>query len=180
MVAQDKPGRGDNRALMWLGHHSVHLMVVAIGSSIAEVATGNTQNVVGVINDLAWIVWTVSLFAGWNYHDSRLCERCVAATPLDTQAAVDRWRPALRWEHRLRWRLAVLIVSTALLVWTGSFHPEPWWGWLAVIPAILGYSSIFISAWQHRRLYPWCPFCRWDDGGDEEVSPDVPAPTVSR
>ena len=24
------------------------------------------------------------------------------------------------------------------------------------------------------------PFCRWDGGGEHEVSPDVPAPAVSR
>ena len=40
--------------------------------------------------------------------------------------------------------------------------------------------GFIISVWQHRKLQPWCPYCRWDEGGDEEVSPDVPDPAMSK
>ena len=58
-------------------------------------------------------------------------------------------------------------------------HPPAWALALSALGSVaLGLT--YVVTWQHRRLYPWCPFCRWGDGGAEEVSPDVPAPAVSR
>jgi hypothetical protein len=41
-------------------------------------------------------------------------------------------------------------------------------------------ASVFASGIMHRRLRPWCPWCRpWDEGGDPELSPEPdPDPAV--
>jgi hypothetical protein len=61
---------------------------------------------------------------------------------------------------------------------TGGVH-HPWqYAVDAVAVSLLG--GKYLIDHQHRRLYPWCPYCRWDDGGGEEVSPDVPVVPASR
>lgn len=179
MVTQDKPGRGDSRVLMWLGHYSVYLMLVALAAALFAEATG-TRILPDLVSDLAWIAWMVSVFADWYYHESRLCERCIAATPLDTQAAVDRWRPVLWWNHQPGWRFTTLGASVAVSLWIAGQAHLAWWAWVLVVAGLSSYGFFFLSSLLHRRLYPWCPYCRWDDGGDEEVPPDVPAPEMSK
>jgi hypothetical protein len=175
---QDKPGRGDNRALMWLGHYSIYLMVAALAAQVGAIASGGLI-LPGVISALLWLTWLASIAADGGYHQSRLCERCIAATPLDPQVAVNRWRPALRWAHRPGRKFLVLLGAVIAMNWIVYLHLA-WWVWILIALAVAGYASFFVSEYQHRKLYPWCPYCRWDDGGDEEVSPDVPAPTVSK
>ncbi|HEY3650450.1 MAG TPA: hypothetical protein VGL33_20980 [Streptosporangiaceae bacterium] len=66
----------------------------------------------------------------------------------------------------------------AVLAWliydtTAGGPKQPWQYALdAVAVTILG--AKYLIDHQHRRLYPWCPYCRWDEDGGEEAVPPVP------
>lgn len=179
MVTQDRPERRINRRLMWMGHYSIYVLLVTLVLDIAAAATGQNWGPVGDLAGVAGGVWIVAFLSSF-YHDAKLCERCVAASPLDPQAAVDRWILMLRWEHLQLWKTISLLGSGTWLAFLGRYnHVPPWWYWIPGTVLVPLFISVFVSSRQHRRLYPWCPFCHWGDGGDEEAVPDVPAPTVS-
>lgn len=168
------------RPAMWLGHYSMLALLAAVMASLADDATGQRPGVAEWIAVAAWSAWMAASAADTGRHRERLCERCIAASPLDPQAAVSRWRAALRLHHS---RKAMITLLSAVVAWDvidGLLHQPPWWALAlsALGTAALG-MSVFVT-WQHRRLYPWCPFCRWDGGGPHEVSPDVPVTPVAR
>lgn len=166
---------------MWLGHYSTLLLLAAVVSSVADDATGQQQGIVEWIAVGVWSLWTAAMLADRGVHQERLCERCVAASPLDPQAAVDRWKRVLRLHHA---RGAMLALLGAVIGWDltagALFHHPPVWALAISALASVALGMTYAVTWQHRRLYPWCPFCRWGEGGAEEVSPDVPAPAVTR
>jgi hypothetical protein len=168
------------RAGMWLGHYATLFLLAAVAASVADDATGQPSGPVNWITTAAWMAWIVAFLADIGHHQEHLCERCVAASPLDPQAEVDRWRRVLRLHHERR---AMIALFGGILAWdfvsASLFRHPP--GWALAVDAVtavaLGASYAF--TWKHRRLYPWCPFCGWDGGGEHEVSPDVPAPAAS-
>jgi hypothetical protein len=105
-------------------------------------------------------------------HDRRLCEQCASAMPLNPAERAARC-------HRMFWLshcgsqprylipyLVVLIGSNFASTAAGRI------GWAIVqssmIYLILAYTT-------HRRLQPWCPWCRDDGGGEhEDISPTPP------
>ena len=93
MAIQEGP-RNDNRFLMWAGHHSIRFMIPAIVLIIAFTVAGHPGGDNGVLSwvvTVLWLAWFATLMVDQGYHDARLCERCIAATPLDPQKAVNRW-----------------------------------------------------------------------------------------
>jgi hypothetical protein len=117
-------------------------------------------------------------------HDRSLCLLDVQQAPLlDPQGAATRYRRRLRLRHSRR----AMVLSLVPMLWVilqpslGPFLPS--WARLALIPvagAIIAWtiylSVVCVST--HRRLEPWCPYCHWGDGGDEEVAPQPdPAPS---
>lgn len=175
-----RPGRGDGLT-MWLGHHNNMLWLGFAALNVAQDALGSPDG-----GPVTWLgnaytaVFLYSLWAEFRVHNHRLCERCVASSPLDPQAAVGRWRPALRLVHA-RWVMGVVIaVLLARIVLGHVFRPVPWW-LLATDAAVMASFGCFaVAYWAHRRLYPWCPWCHWGGGGDHEMSPDVPDPAMSK
>jgi hypothetical protein len=169
------------RPAMWLGHYATHLLLAAVAASVADDAMGQPGGVVQWAAVAAWTVWIAAFLVDGGFHRERLCERCVAASPLDPQAAVDRWRRALRLHHARAVMVAVLAGVVGWNLASGALfrHPPAWALAVSALASVTLGASYAVS-WQHRRLYPWCPFCRWGEGGAEEVSPDVPAPAVTR
>jgi hypothetical protein len=158
--------------LMWTGHYAIYILLAYAAGAVA-------YNVSGRLGWLSWpvtalaIAWIVSFSADMSYHESRLCERCIAATPLDPQKAVDRWRPALRLFHRKNLYVGTLLAMIAWIFLSSIFLPGKH-GWTAITDTII-VAVIVVSggiSWTHRRLYPWCPWCRWGKGGHPEVVPD--------
>jgi hypothetical protein len=171
------------KAGMWLGHYSMLALWAVIAVTITGDATGQQHHggVMTWITAAAWTVWVVALLADMRRHQETLCERCVAAIPLDPQAAVTERKAILRAYHGS----AVLILEVVALACViplllFSLGQPPLWAYVLDAPAVLAIGALSVITWQHRRLYPWCPFCRWEDGGGHEVSPDVPAPAVTR
>jgi hypothetical protein len=167
------------RAAMWLGHYSTVLLLAAVATSVADDATGQSQGALEWVTSAVWLAWIAAFMTDVGRHQERLCERCIAASPLDPQAAVTRWRRVLRLHHARRAMLALLGGIIAWDVVNGLFRHPPAWALAldALTAVVLGAS--YVVTWQHRRLYPWCPFCRWDEGGEHEVSPDVPSPATA-
>ncbi len=168
------------KAAMWLGHYSTLFLLAAVAASVADDAMGQPGGPVDWALSALWLVWIAALMTDMGRHREHLCERCIAATPLDPQAAVTRWRRVLRLHHERR---AMIALFGGVLAWdfaSGALfkHPPAWVLTVnALVSVIIGAS--YVVTWKHRQLYPWCPFCRWGDGGEHEVSPDVPAPAAS-
>jgi hypothetical protein len=167
------------KAAMWAGHYSTFILLAAVAASVAYDAAGRPGG--GVIDwamDVAWLAWVASFTADARVHRERLCERCIAASPLDPQAVVTRWRQVLRLHHDRR---TMIVIYGAIVAWDlGSAslfrHPSAWALAVdALTVSVLG--ATYVVTWQHRRLYPWCPFCSWGDGGPQELSPDIPVPS---
>lgn len=180
MTVQDKPDRGDSRALMWLGHNSIRITFAYAAVTISTNAAGQPDLLTWPAAALS-AAWIVSIMAEMSYHDDRLCEKCIHATPLDTQKAVDRWKPALGAHHQriLGWVVALIIITGTVATPLSPSHPKPWWYYAANIVVVTMVAGYFGVQHIHRRLYPWCPWCHWDDGGDAEISPDVPVGSQS-
>lgn len=169
---------------MWLGHYADFIAGAFLAVCLANDVTGwagwmQTPSTVASSGML------LSLIAESRVHGRRLCERCIAAAPLAPQRAVDRWRRAL-WSYHQGWAtvtmVAVFCSAASIALFYGlAAHPHPPAWALAYHGCAMVAAAVFLVVLHlHSRLHPWCPFCRWDDGGDEEVSPDVPDPAVSR
>jgi hypothetical protein len=172
---QDMTDRTD-RALMWLGHYATHLLLLAIAAAVVNDSLGGHVTAAQYADSALWIAWFAALMAEINRHQGRLCERCIAAAPtLDPESSVRRWRPALRCYHVKAVTIVLLLVMLAWFIYIdttgGRKHP---WQYALDAVAVIILGAKYLIDHQHRRLYPWCPFCRWDEGGSEEVAPPVP------
>lgn len=176
-MTTSSPGRRDSRLIMWLGHYSTHLLAIVLALSVISDATGRP----GFMEwpaAIIWLAWVGTLPLSSPYHDSRLCERCLAAAPtLNPEAAIRRWISALWCHHHRSFWFTVAGVLFGWVTYTAvgiqRHHEHPWqYAVDALVLVLLG--VLYLVPYQHRRLYPWCPYCRWDDGGDEEAVPDVP------
>jgi hypothetical protein len=162
-------------ALLRLGHHANDLLLPAVVLAVADDALGHHVTAVTWLDTGVWTAWILALVADVLHHQKRLCERCISAAPtLDPQSAVKRWHAALRAHHSPRAMIVSSVAVLAAIFYLATVkHEHPWQYALdAVAVTVLGAS--FVIGHQHRRLYPWCPFCRWDKGGDEEIAPPVP------
>jgi hypothetical protein len=142
---------------MWLGHFCILLVPAAVIASVADDAMGQPRGVIDVIVAAVWGCWIAAMLADRGVHQERLCERCVAATPLDPQAAVDRWRRVLRLHHERRAMFGMLGGVLAWDIVDGMFRHPPAWVLAGSAVTTVAYGAAFAVTWQHRRLWPWCP-----------------------
>jgi hypothetical protein len=123
---------------------------------------------------VALLAFVVASWMMMRQHDRRLCEQCVMAMPLNPAEQAVRYRRRFWLAHSgaeprfLVPYLAVLIGSNFATSPIGRI------GW-----AIIQSSMIYLIASYatHRRLQPWCPWCRGDGGGgrdDEDATPPPP------
>jgi hypothetical protein len=178
MASSTADPRPENRALMAAGHYSWVFMVVFVAFALAAIVTSNRLLWLDIVADVAMVAWWFALgVLDKRYHEARLCERCVHAAPLDPQAAVDRWKAALKTEHFPVLVLAAL-VSVLVVSWLVPQH-----GWphlLARLLTLAAFMLLYVPEYVHRRLYPWCPWCRWEDDGDPEQVPELPREPAAR
>lgn len=166
---------------MWAGHYSIRIMIPAVFLLVAFTVAGRPGGDNGVLSWIVtavWLAWYVTIMFDFHYHEARLCERCIAATPLDPQKAVNRWDRLLRVYHSKKVLIGMTISVVAWFFtapWVAGHH---WWGNAISLVALLVIAVILTTSHVHRRLYPWCPYCRWGGRGDAEVVPD-PDPAAS-
>lgn len=150
-----------------LGHHANQILIATI---IAVVATGLHPFPPQFALPIAAVEISVVLLA-WlllRQHDRRLCEHCALAMPLNPAERATRYRRRF-WMAHTATEARFLIPYLVVLI-SSNFVTSPAGrvGW-----AIVQLSMIYLimSHGTHRRLQPWCPWCR---GGDTEISDTPP------
>lgn len=178
--------------LMWTGHYILALLAAYAAVVLATDLAGRPDALVWTETGL-WIWALLLIITSVTYHQARLCRRCAGGTPLDPEAAVEKWRPALRLDHRNLLVLAVLLANICWQVLTGNLivsgvhalglprHHDVWAYLLQDIPGLIIVGGYFAVDHIHRKLYPWCPWCHWRDGGEEETVPEPdPGPSLRK
>jgi len=176
--------------LLWCGHYILWLLALYAAAVLAVDLAGR-PDILTWAETGAWGVMMILVVVSMTYHQAKLCERCAGSTPLDPQAAVEKWKPALRLNHRntlipvilianIAWQAAIgdLVVG-GVHAWGLPRHHDIWAYLLQDIPALIILGGFFVIDWIHRNLYPWCPWCHWGGEGDAEIVPD-PDPELSK
>jgi hypothetical protein len=153
-----------------LGHHAVDLLVAAVVMvvviQLVPMAPGTMLFVSVALFAFVLLCWLLM-----REHDRRLCERCVLAMPLDPAGQARRyqrrfWTAHTGSEPRFLVPYVVVLVSSNFAVSTVGRI-----GW-ALLQLSMAY--LILSQSTHRKLQPWCPWCR-DEGGGEDVDETPPA-----
>lgn len=169
----------------WLGHYWLPLMV---GYDLLEAPLFWLHGTVwDGISTAAVIPVTLLMLHGVR-HEVKLCAPCAVKIPLDGHEAARARRRTLRAVHwaarrhgwtmgRLSFRPSRAFLMLLVLVLAGYLLPKgPWWLVGNGIAFDAFFCSMILGNRIHQRLQPWCPQCRWGDGGEAEPSPD-PSPS---
>lgn len=165
---------------MLAGHYNMVAFIALAAMAVANTVAGRHP---GLLRDMTYPVfaaWIFSFYADDGYHSRRLCWRCARHAPADPEASVARWRRALWLHHRAGLvLLAGAVPVSGLLL---SSHLPPGLDIASDIGVIVVAGAASWSGIMHRRLRPWCPWCKpWGEGGDAEAVPDPdPDPAVSK
>jgi hypothetical protein len=190
-TAADQPRRRPLHTLaMLLGHYSITVSpaasTVITAVVIYRAAWPRPADIVLLaITSAVTVVTLISQLCRDFYHDRQLCLRCLNDAPmLNPQAAVDKHINTLRRVHFARWRIA-LLPAFLLVPFIVAGMPLSGWPWPAraalIASAVLGYAgSLYMdyATVTHRRLQPWCPWCKRRGFGGEDLPAPVPDPTV--
>lgn len=126
---------------------------------------------------VALLVFVVASWLLMRQHDRRLCEQCVLSMPLNPSEQAVRYKRRFWLAHsgaQPRLVIPYLVVLIGSNFATGTIGRIGW----ALVQSTMIYLILSYST--HRRLQPWCPWCRGDGRGgeDEDVAP--PPPPVDR
>lgn len=164
------------RVVVRLGHYS-HLMLS--GSILAVIALG-VYPLSGALMFTVPVGLLALVLLSWmlmRQHDRRLCELCVAAMPLNPGEAAARYR-ARFWLAHSGMRPRFLVPYLTLLVGSNlAMGTIGRIGWALVQSTMLYLIAAYST---HRRLQPWCPWCRGGDGGQDRDDVAPPPPPVDR
>jgi hypothetical protein len=155
-----------------VGHYAPWLLATLVGSLIVLTLVPAVSAVV------AWqilvLLLAAAVFLGLSIlvHNRRLCERCIAALPLDAAAVAGRFAVRFRVAHLFESKLFALCYLAAV---GGSAvlysHPVGRYGWAVAEASLVYLLLVYVT---HQRLQPWCPHCR--NGGEERKVPTTPTP----
>jgi hypothetical protein len=179
----------------WFGHNSWKFFILLF---VVNAIPVRWYQPVSVYTSTVLTLFMLLLFVASNHHDRHICERCIAAWPLDPQKEVEKHDLAFRQIHAFenvmpkfnhrsikwgKWVVALVFAAvyvgiTVLIDWL-----LPAWGrdvWRAIIN--LGVLPwLFWVLYQHHRLQAWCPYCRRGGRGDHSFNPDpVPSPSKTK
>lgn len=180
MSTSAAPSQSENftRRVAWVAHNEAVLLVISavllVGPEYWSVSIAQM-----LFTDAGIVVFAVTFAASVHHAQRFLCPRCAASTPLDGEGAAATHATALRRFHYLvdhyraaMWATGSLVVTAAVL----SDTVGPLLDW---IPQTLLFTFLTVRSvlmLRHRPLQPWCPQCRWDDGGRDEDAPIWPQP----
>jgi hypothetical protein len=160
------------------GEHAM-IAIMLIGAAVDWTPVSDTTSSI-----IGWVVggaMVVAFIVHLSHLRGALCEDCMEAMPLDGHEAARQRKPLLRGFHRLydgkNTMPLVLLGMVGITVLNSFLFKERSAPNLVVNNLItLGIIGIYVVNGVHRRLHPWCPWCHWDDGGEEEPSPDPIVP----
>ena len=158
-----------------VGHYAPTLLATLVGALIV-VTLVPAAAAYATLPVLALVaVATVGLAASIFAHNRRLCERCIAAMPLDAGAVAGRYAVRFRVAHLFERRLFALCYLAALVCAAAvGWHPVGRYGWAAAQLSLIYLLLVYVT---HQRLQPWCPYCR--NGGQEHTVPTTPTPVAT-
>jgi hypothetical protein len=155
-----------------VGHYAPWFLAALVGSlivlTLVPAAAAHVAWQVLLLVLVGALVLAASVFA----HNRRLCERCIAAVPLDASRVASRYAVRFRVAHLFERRLSALCYLTALAVAAALYaHPVGRYAWAAAQASLVYLLLVYVT---HQRLQPWCPQCR--NGGEEQAAPTGPTP----
>ncbi|MDT4989025.1 MAG: hypothetical protein QOI74_3119 [Micromonosporaceae bacterium] len=158
-----------------VGHYAPGMLATLVGSLIVLTLVPAASSYVAW--QVVMVVFAVVIFLALSIlaHNRHLCERCIAAMPLDAATVAGRYAVRFRVAHLFERKLFALcylttVVGSALLY----FHPIARYGWAAVQASLIYLLLVYVT---HQRLQPWCPHCR--NGGQEQTTPTTPSPVTT-
>jgi len=169
-------------AARW-GHWAPQLLIGAIlGSIMLVLRPLPTDHPAVLLLPFLLVMLVLGSWVVMRQHDRQLCERCMAAMPLNPAEAAARCRLRFLVTHLASDRRAVaaylliLIASNVLLLpGPGTAQTMGRYAW-ALVQTTMIYLVMCHST--HRRLQPWCPECEGGGPGDKEFS-SGPTPSGS-
>lgn len=160
------------------GHLAPQALILSILGVIVLRLRPPLEPMPTLVLSVALVSFVVASWLLMRRHDRGLCEFCMAGMPLNPSELAVRYQRRF-WLSHSGARPRYVIPYFAVLMGS-SFVPGQggllFWALVqtSMIYLILAYST-------HRRLQPWCPWCRDDGGGhdDEDTTPD-PRPSDHR
>lgn len=155
------------------GHCAPQALMVSIVAAILLRLRPPADATAALGASVALISFVLASWLLMRRHDRGLCEHCMAAMPLNPSEQAVRYRRRLWLLHTGAERRFVIPYLVVLI--GSNFAPGPsgqlFWALMqtSMIYLILSYST-------HRRLQPWCPWCRGDGGGEDAEEPATPDP----
>lgn len=167
---------GESAVARRLGHYSAQALMLEIAAAVFLGTQPIRQTPSGASLSVSLVVLVLATWLAMRLHDRSLCEYCVAEIPLDVEkaAARARWRFWLAHEGS---RPHFVMPYFAVLIGTNFLHGEQ--GRLVWALAQSSMVYLVMATSTHRKLQPWCPWCR-DDGGGEDRAPLDPPPPRDR
>lgn len=159
------------------GHYGPELLSAAILGVIAMGVRPPSGTLMTTV-PLTLLVFVLTTWLLMRQHDRKLCEHCVLSMPLNPSEQSVRYRRRFWVAHS---GAEPRVVVPYLIVLIGSnfvIDTITRFGW-ALIQSTMIYLLMAYAT--HRRLQPWCPWCRGGGGGgraDEDATP--PPPPVDR
>ena len=169
--------RGHGRSVDVLGHHAAQLLIGAI-VAVVMLPFLPLPGVFVFTLPLALFGFVILCWVLMRQHDRRLCELCMLSMPLNPSEQSVRYKRRFWVAHsggepRVVVPYLIVLIGSNFVIDTITRI-----GW-ALIQSTMIYLIMSYST--HRRLQPWCPWCRGDGGGgreDEDATP--PPPPVDR
>lgn len=158
----------------WLVHRSTWILFVVYVAWAADTLFDIDQPWLDVPVTLVMF----SAFAGMIRHELLVCDRCMLDYPEDGSERTLRRLRTLRYYHLYLNLLVLLFLvqMTYAILWITV------WDMAAIPGAILftWYALDYRARAVHRRLQPWCPWCKdWDDSDEDAPVPD-PDPSMEK
>jgi hypothetical protein len=163
-------GNGEARAARLWGHAATDVLcgVIVVTIGLRFYAPPPTLR---LALSAALVVFVLACWVAMRSHDRSLCELCVAALPLNAAERAARYGRRFRVAHAgSQPRLLVPYLAILLLA---NFAPGSW-GRLLWVLVQLSLIYLLRCAVTHRRLQPWCPWCR--GGGEKDPTSPDPLP----
>lgn len=155
---------------MWLTHHQMAIYTVfAVAATADNIVRGNVLD--GVV--LAAFVGLCAVNIGLIRHSAVLCEKCISEFPVDGDKQAERRIKYLAYTHNINnwlWKICG--------IWFATIFVASQWNVAIGLPWLVTCFDVRARTF-HRRLEPWCPWCR-DDDDDVTVQPPVPSGEATR
>lgn len=159
-------------AELW-GHHAPDVLSLCVVAAVV-IGLRPPPAALAVTLPLALASIVLTSWVMLRRHERHLCERCLAALPLDASERAERYGRRLQLAHAGA-QPAAVIAYLAVLIGT-NFIPGP----VGRVSWVLAQSTLIYvirSHVTHRQLQPWCRWCREDGPGDDRRDAPTPPPS---